>query len=211
MAKLHREQLDRLYAETQATQDDSCAADWHAAAETDLAAIANWIASVPLTLECALFYVYEGISRCDPLPEAFFLGELDRLLDRARTSPKNRFVYEQLEAFALLDRSPPESLQTEISARLRDALGSPAPQLRRFGAYLLGDFLQAEQTEAHAQLRRLVREDPDWRVRHLAHRTLSDLHGDRNHPGAEPPPSLSVTDRLRLSVWGELRANNFAA
>jgi hypothetical protein len=211
MAELQRQDFDRLYAETLSAESGSCGEKWREAAERDLAALSGWVRSVSFAPECALFEVYEGIASCDPLPEQFFLDELDRLLDQARLTPNNPTIYTQLEALALLDRHPPESLQHAICAKLRETLGNPVPQLRRFAAHLLGDFLQSEQTETKVELRRLVREDPDWRVRYMAHATLSHLHTDRPQPGAEPPPSLALSDRLRVRILGIHRATAIAA
>ena len=47
-----------------------------------------------------------------------------------------------MEAFALLDVNASRSLRSELAKVLVRSLDSATPQVRRFAAYLAGDFLQ---------------------------------------------------------------------
>ena len=210
MPTLDRNDLDNLYRQSQRDRGKH-AEQWRRVAESDIGLLSSWMTSVPLSDDCALFEVYEGVARCDPLPVTFFLSELDRLLAMAEREPRNAHLYSELTAFAFLDGKPPAMLQEQIRARLVAALESRVPQVRRCAASLLGDFLPERIDASHVALRERLVADADWRVRFLAHQSLTHFQKDFPGSAAEPVPELSFVDRIRINLLGEHRAREIAA
>lgn len=198
-------QLDKLYAETQSGDADSYSSEWKRVGEEDLAGLQSWIATVPFTPDCELFEIYDGVTEIKPLPEAFILNELRRILDLARGDPKNKSYYSQIEAFAMIEEGQAPALYGKIVKILAVELDSPVPQLRRFAAYFIGDFMTAGHTSAQMKLRELVQKDPDFRVRCLAHQTLKCQQAEHPNAMTAPLPNLSLVDRIRMET---INSNN---
>ena len=191
--------LDQLYRETREAVTESTHLRWREVVEADPQRVAAWASGVAIEPGCVLDVVYDAMSDLEPMPDAFFEGELSRLLDEVERDPSKLPAYEQLEFFWSL--AAEGSLRSRIRARLQAALESPTPQLRRVAAYLIADSMDGSISDVHVTLQRLVREDPDWRVRVLAHRTLEDHAID--HPPTEPLPGLRFSDRFRSSIRAE--------
>lgn len=158
-----------------------------------------FLAALPIDADCMLFEVYEALFDDAETHSHVLLHELDRLLARAARTPRDPWVYRQLEAFTY---GSGNVLRDAIAARLVAAVQSPVPGVRRFAAELGGDLLPTGDGTLEALLAAAAVVDDDWRVRLLA----SDSLGDASLP--VPPPSFG--DRVRRAVWSG-KARQFTA
>ena len=198
--------FDELYRRTQSATGNPIAAEWRDAARGDLPGLEMWIQRVSFD-DCFLFEIYEALAASDVAPIAFLVREFDRLISCAERTPRNPEIYAQLLAFSYLDGAP--DAKSHILAALSARLDSPLPQIRRMAAILLAHFLDGTNPGIVRKLRESVAGDSDWRVRYMAFRTLHDIQLD--DPRVEPPPRLSVLDRVRVMALGEASAGNIAA
>lgn len=188
--------LESLYArlrDIDADTDETWRA-LRAAAAAEPAAFSDFLARQPIDADCALFEVYEALFD----DEASFLdllgAELERLVERAMDAPRDRAVYQQLDAFGLAETPVLRRVVVDTALSL---LHSPRPELRRFAVNLGGGMLPMEDGAMEAALRERQAGDPDWRVRVLAHLALRD-------PGAVSAAvaPLSFGDRIRMRFQG---------
>lgn len=168
-------------------------------------AFATFLRGVALNDACALFEVYEILLQDSQRFSAILTSELARLLHAAKVEPHNAAIYAQLDAFALAQDG---EMKESMAAVLAESLRSDTPQIRRFAADLAGDCIGSGDSALVSQLRTLQAQDPDWRVRLLAHSSLKDLEAQR--PSGDSLATLRVADRLRGYLLGA-RVREYAA
>ena len=188
--------FSRLYADLRDGDADTDAT-WRAlraAATAEPAAFAAFLAQQPIDAECALFEVYEALMDDEASFVDLLGAELERLVERALESPRDRLVYQQLDAFGLAETPVLRLVVVDAALML---LRSPVPQLRRFAANLGGGMLPREDAAMEVALRARQADDPDWRVRVLAHLSLRE-------PGAvrAAVAPLPFGDRMRMRFRG---------
>lgn len=191
--------LADLYAQLGASQSDAArdiAADrFRHFARENRQRLAEFVNTIPFDGDCALFEVYEALAPDAAGFQEFYSGELRRLLRAVERSPRNRHIYDSLEAFGLVS-SEAEPLARELREILYGYLDSSQVPVRRFATWLIGDFVRADSQREIDKLFLVFRTDPDFRVRYLAYLGL------REGPAAHIAPTVSLLDRIRLRWVG---------
>lgn len=157
--------------------------------------LSEFVETVPLDAQCALFEVYEALADDASSFHDFYTSELRRLLSAAETHPNNRHIYQALEAFGYLEDAG-DRLVEELRGILYGYLDSNRLPLRRFATWLIGDFISTDSSRAIDKLLTAFKSDPDFRVRYMAYVSL------REGPAAHRLPALGLAERLRLRWVG---------
>jgi hypothetical protein len=138
--------------------------------------------------------IYETLS-FDPIPwSTFYLEEIDRLLNLARTNQDPGKFLEPLGEFWLLSQDEDAlQLRQDLLGRFSENLDDKNVFIRRKCVVLVGDFVDRKDFKILKKLELLAQSDPDWRVRYLAYQALEDVHPER-------------AERVKLPLWIRLRA-----
>ncbi len=202
--KTSHPELNQLYVlskQAPGPANAGLADQWRELALRDLPALTEWISEQPLDQECRLFEIYFALCLAEPLPQGFLSREFQRLYQLAVQVPSNANIYRQLEAFAVLNADEPGELVRNIVDCLLQGIQADSWQIRRFSAWLAGDFIGSCGSGLVDLLRQRCQQDPDWLVRFFAQQSLRHLAMDK--PQHERPPPLSFADRLRIFLLGE--------
>jgi hypothetical protein len=138
--------------------------------------------------------IYEVLAD-DPSPWAdFFLNEIDRLLTLARKSSDPEPIIQPLDAFWLISLNEDAvELRQDLLHSFFSNLDDEIAIIRRRCVVLTGDLVSKKDFKELDKLEEMVKKDPDWRVRYLAHQALEDIHPKR-------------AKRTKLPRWIRLRA-----
>jgi len=138
--------------------------------------------------------IYEVLAD-DPSPWAdFFLNEIDRLLTLARKSSDPGPIIQPLDAFWLISLNEDAvELRQDLLHSFYSNLDDENAIIRRRCVVLTGDLVDKNDFKELDKLEEMVKKDPDWRVRYLAHQALEEIHPKR-------------AKRTSLPRWIRLRA-----
>ena len=138
--------------------------------------------------------IYEVLAD-DPNPWAdFFLNEIDRLVTLARESSDPGPIIQPLDAFWLISLNEDAvELRQDLLHSFYSNLDDENAIIRRRCVVLTGHLVGKNVFKELDKLEEMVKKDPDWRVRYLAHRALEEIHPKR-------------AKRTKLPRWIQLRA-----
>jgi len=162
--KVREEERYRLFAELRAV------------AKSRRAEFIQTVRTLPFENNNTLFEVYLALAAEPESWEDFFLEELERLFDAARSAADPVAVLTHLEAFAYLAADEEGALQRRLRLRLQKELDSGNLFIRRRATWTIGDFLYASNYDVISRLRQALTDDPDWRVRYYAHTALEHIN-----------------------------------
>lgn len=158
--------------------------------------LAEWVRTVDPTNShgaSRLADVYEALAPDAASFEAFFIGELDRLVSVCEAHPSSKPAFNAIGALMFLEGDP-ESLWRTLRDRLIAGLRSSSASVRRACVDLLGGHDFGRDAAARAAIEGALR-DGDWKVRALAESALSS-------EGLLPPGySTPLIDRLRRKMF----------
>lgn len=154
------------------------------------------VKAIPLADWHSLEEVYEALSY-EPAPwVSFYLDEVDRLLDLARSSSNPGAVLAPLNAFYLLSLDDEElPMQKALAKKFYDHLDDDNHLIRRKCVILLADFTGPKDFATLNKLEQMAGEDSDWRLRYYALEALEEISPER----AERV-SLPLSIRLKVRV-----------
>ena len=169
-------------------------------------AFCKFLKTVALDESCVLFEVYESLFSDPDVHKSILASELERLLEHAKATPHSRTIYDQLSVFGTI----PEAalLSREVAEIVLAALDSRVPQVRRFAAFLAGDFLSHSSSRLESRLQEMQESDADWRVRCMAYESLRDFYAETST--LRPLPRRRFRDRM-LAICLESKLYDFAA
>ena len=190
--------LPELYAALRSGSDNTrVEAELRRRAGRDPEAFASFLRTVEFDEACGLGDVYLTLADEAKSHVGLLLAELDRLFLVAEQRPHNRWVFDQLMAFEFIEGHG--ALERGIVAAILEALQSPVTQVRRCAAALAVGSLSESTPELASRLRAVHSSDADWRVRALAHWSLSQAQASDE---ALELPERSFGDRLRCLFVG---------
>ena len=131
--------------------------------------------ALPFENSSTLFEVYVALAAEPDNWEDFFLEELERLFDAAKSAADPVAVLTHLEAFAYLAAKEGGALQRRLRQRLQKELDAKNPFIRRRATWAIGDFLYASNYDVIGKLKQALTDDPDWRVRYYANTALEHI------------------------------------
>ena len=122
------------------------------------------------------------------------LDEVDRLLTLARESSDPGPIIQALDAFWLISQNEDAvELRQDLLHSFYSNLDDENAIIRRRCVVLTGDLVSKKDFMELDKLEEMVKKDPDWRVRYLAHQALEEVHPKR-------------AKRTKLPRWIRLRA-----
>ena len=146
-------------------------------ANSNILELEGFLRNHKLSNDSHLFEVYEALLAESSKYSEILSNEFGRLLSQAEADTTEA-IYNTLEVFALADSGTHDILSDEIRRMIVQGMKSNCRGVRQFSAYLAGDLALVTSTDLIQSLIRLVKEDPNWRVRCVAHQSLNDLRSD---------------------------------
>lgn len=131
-----------------------------------------WLRGLPWIKDGTRAMVLEALVADMDAHGALLLEEFDAALALVDQVADPRDV---LYPFYELTEAAGSSCRRPILDRLGRLLGSAAPEVRRWAADMVEEFIEPSDNELLLRLRTLLEQDADWRVRDEARRTLEAL------------------------------------
>jgi hypothetical protein len=142
----------------------------------------------------SLHFIYETLSWDGAVWAEFFISEIDRLVDLARSDPDPARILSPLDEYFVLTLDDDlKELQGALLQKFYENCDDENEAIRRKCVVLLGDFADRKDFKALYKLERLAAKDPDWRIRYLAFEALDDIQPKQ-------------AQRVKLPLWIRLRA-----
>jgi hypothetical protein len=152
------------------------------------------VQNLPVDEIWSLHDIYEALSLDAAAWAEFYISEIDRLVDLARSDPEPARILSPLdEYFVLTFDDDLMELQGALLQKFYENCDDENEAIRRKCVVLLGDFAGRKDFKALYKLERLAAKDPDWRIRYLAFEALDDIQPKQ-------------AQRVKLPLWIRLRA-----
>jgi hypothetical protein len=152
------------------------------------------VQNLPVDDTWPLHDIYEALSLDAAAWAEFYISEIDRLVDLARSDPEPARILSPLdEYFVLTFDDDLMELQGALLQKFYENCDDENEAIRRKCVVLLGDFAGRKDFKALYKLERLAAKDPDWRIRYLAFEALDDIQPKQ-------------AQRVKLPLWIRLRA-----
>ncbi len=152
------------------------------------------VQNLPVDETWSLHFIYEALSWDGAAWAEFFISEIDRLVDLARSDPNPAHILSPLDEYFVLTLDDDlKELQGALLQKFYEKCDDEIEAIRRKCVVLMGDFAGRKDFKALYKLERVAAKDPDWRIRYLAFEALDDI---------QPKQAR----RVKLPLWIRFRA-----
>jgi hypothetical protein len=201
MSQSYKEVKEQLYQYLQEIDEVTSLEDEEAIqakilelAQSDPDKFVEVVQNLPVDETWSLHYIYETLSWDGAAWAEFYISEIDRLVDMARSNPDPTSILSPLDEYFVLTLDEDlKELQGALLQKFYEKCDDKNKAIRRKCVVLMGDFVGRKDFKALYKLEKLAAKDPDWRIRYLAFEALDDIQPKQ-------------AQRVKLPLWIRLRA-----